>query len=104
MFRGKHRPGGFALYEVLIGVAIFAVGVLALGRSVENCLNATSLTAQENAIREVLAGRMAEIQTAPGRPDASNEVKITTAYGPVQLIQKSTPAGLKQDDGTELTG
>src|SRR2546430_11999394 len=31
----------FALYEVLMGLAIFAIGVLALGRAVENCLNAT---------------------------------------------------------------
>src|SRR5437762_7353799 len=29
----------FALYEVLIGVAVFALGVIALGRAVENCIN-----------------------------------------------------------------
>ncbi len=29
---------GFALYEVLLGVAIFAIGVVALGRAVQNCL------------------------------------------------------------------
>src|SRR5207245_1675421 len=43
----------FALYEVLLGVAIFAVGVLALGRAVENCLNASMLNAEEEAVRQM---------------------------------------------------
>src|SRR5207253_1781867 len=39
----RARPrSAFALYEVLLGVAIFAVGVIALGRAVENCLNAST--------------------------------------------------------------
>ena len=104
MLRNRGSRRGFALYEVLIGVTIFAVGVLALGRSLENCLNASSLNSEENAIREILAGRMAEIQTAPGRPDPSKDMKIKSGYGPVELVQKSVPAGLKQDDGIELNG
>ena len=44
---------GFALYEVLMGLALFAIGVLALGRAVENCLNASTLNAEcaENGLR-----------------------------------------------------
>ena len=45
--------GAFALYEVIIGVAIFAVGVLALGRAVENCLNASMLNAEEERVRQI---------------------------------------------------
>ena len=60
------RLRAFALYEILIGVAIFALGVLALGRAVENCLNANALNGEEEAVRQMLANRMAEIQTAPG--------------------------------------
>lgn len=95
---------GFALYEVLIGVTIFVIGIFALGRSVENCLNASALTTDENRIREILSNRMAEIQTAPGHPDAAKEIKVKTGYGTVTLIQKSVPAGLKTDDGVELGG
>ncbi len=50
--RTRVRPAyGFALYEVLLGVAIFAVGVIALGRAVENCINASTISAEENVVR-----------------------------------------------------
>src|SRR5437868_4235157 len=95
---------GFALYEVLMGLAIFALGVLALGRAVENCLNATTLNAEENRVRQILSNRMAEVQTTPGFPDPLKEFNIDTGYGTVKLIQKSAPAELKDDDGTQLAG
>jgi hypothetical protein len=96
--------GGFALYEVIIGVAIFAVGVLALGRAVENCLNASMLNAEEERVRQILSNRMAELQATPGFPDAAKEFKIDTGYGVVRLIQKSTQADLTEPDGGKLSG
>ncbi len=98
-----HRFNGFALYEVLIGLAIFAVGVLALGRAVENCLNASTLNAEEDRVRQILSNRMAEIQATPGFPDSASELKIDTGYGVVKVVQKSVPAGLKEDN-IELAG
>jgi Tfp pilus assembly protein PilV len=95
---------GFALYEVLIGVAIFALGVLALGRAVENCLNASTLNAEEEAVRQMLSNRMAEIQAAPGLPDRAKEFKIKSGYGIVKLIQKSGPAELVEQNNTRLNG
>jgi hypothetical protein len=104
MQRNNFSARGFALYEVMIGVTIFVVGVLALGRSVENCLNASALTTDENRVRTILANRMAEVQTSPGNPDLSKEIKIKSPFGVVRLIQKSTPAGLKEESGVELGG
>jgi hypothetical protein len=94
----------FALYEVLLGVTIFAIGVVALGRAVENCLNASALSAEESRVREVLWNRMAEIQTTPGNPDVSKQTKIDSGYGKIVLIQKTTPANLTESDGNRLTG
>src|SRR6267378_520013 len=94
----------FALYEVLIGVAIFAVGVLALGRAVQNCLNASTLNAEEERVRQILSNRMAELQATPGFPDAAKEFKINTGYGVVKLIQKSAPADLTEANGGKLAG
>ncbi len=71
----------FALYEVLLGVVIFAVGVIALGRSVENCLNASTISEEEGAVRQILSDRMAVIQAAPGVPDAEKQFKIDSNYG-----------------------
>src|SRR6266700_7477263 len=104
----KHRgtPGrcAFALYEVLLGLAIFAVGVLALGRAVENCLNASTLNAEEEAVRQILSNRMAEIQAARGAPDRAKEFKINSGYGIVKLIQKSAPADLTEPGNIQLSG
>src|SRR5947207_8770645 len=99
-----HRFNGFALYEVLMGVAIFAFGVLALGRAVENCLNASTLNAEENRIRLILSNRMAEVQTTPGLPDAAKEFTIDTGYGKVKLIQQRVDSGLQDDNGAQLSG
>jgi Tfp pilus assembly protein PilV len=103
MRHGKRRAA-FALYEVLIGVTIFAVGVLALGRSVENCISASALSSQEDRVRQILANKMAEIQATPGAPDEKHEQKVETGYGAVTLIQQSAPAGLKTEKEVELTG
>ena len=100
----RRNKKGFALYEVLMGLAIFALGVLALGRAVENCLNASTLNAEEDRVRQILSNRMAEVQATPGFPDPSKEFNIDTGYGMVKLIQKSAPAELEEDDGTQLTG
>ena len=103
MPRDNHRRA-FALYEVLIGLTIFVVGVLALGRAVENCMNASVVSADEDRIRLVLANRMAEIQATPGFPDAKKEFKIDTGHGVVKLTQKSNSAGLKDDKDLDLAG
>ncbi len=101
MQRGKK---GFALYEVLIGLAIFALGVLALGRAVQNCLNASTLNAEENRVRQILSNRMAEVQATPGFPDPAKEFNVDTGYGIVKVVQKSAPAELKENNGTQLAG
>ncbi len=98
------RRSGFALYEVLMGVAIFAFGVLALGRAVENCLNASTLNAEEERVRLILANRMAEVQTTPGPPEPAKEFTVDTGYGNVKLIQTAADAGLKDDNGAQISG
>ncbi len=95
---------GFALYEVLIAVTIFAFGIIALGRATQNCLNASTLNAEEDRVRQILSNRMAEIQATLAAPDAMKEFKVDTGYGAVKLIQKSAPANLTEPDGNELGG
>jgi hypothetical protein len=104
MRHAKRPARAFALYEVLLGMAIFVVGVLVLGRSIENCLNASTLSSEGDRVRQILSNRMAEIQATPGFPDKTKETKIDTGYGEVNLIQKSVPAELKDDKGLEMGG
>lgn len=100
----ERQRSAFALYEVLIGVTIFVVGVLALGRSVENCMNASVLSTQEDRVRQILANRMAEVQATPGPPDKTKELKVESGYGLVKILQKSAPAGLKGEKDIDLGG
>ena len=100
----RNRNSAFALYEVLIGVAIFTAGILALGSAVQNCIHATGLNADEDRVRQVLSDRMAEIQATPGFPDTKKETKVATGYGEVVVVQQSVPAALKGENNTELNG
>ena len=94
----------FALYEVLLGVAIFALGVIALGRAVENCLNASTISAEENVVRQILSDRMAEVQAASAVPEAEKEFKLNTTYGRIILTQKTALAALTEPDNTIING
>jgi hypothetical protein len=47
---------------------------------------------------------MAEVQATPGSPDSAKEFNIDSGYGIVKLIQKSAPAELEEDNGTQLAG
>jgi hypothetical protein len=102
--RGSRSKYAFALYEVLLGVAIFSLGVIALGRAVENCLNASTISAEENVVRQILSDRMAQVQAAPVVPEAEKEFKVTTSYGRVILTQKTAPAALTEPDNTVING
>ena len=104
MRRRARSTFAFALYEVLIGVAVFAIGVIALGRAVENCLNASTISSEENAVRQILSDRMAEVQAASVVPDAEKEFKINTNYGKITLIQKAAPVALTEPDNTLING
>ena len=100
----KHRNGAFALYEVLLGLSIFVIGVLMLGKSIQNCLRANTLSAEDDRVRQILANRMAEIQATPGVPDERKETKIDLGYGNMRLIQQTVPANLKNEKDFELNG
>ena len=88
----------------MLGVLIFSIGIIALGRTVSNCVNASALSADDARVREILANRMVEIETTPGQPDQSKEFKIDSGFGIIKLVQKAAPQEMKEEDGTELTG
>jgi hypothetical protein len=94
----------FALYEVLLGITIFALGVIALGRAVENCLNASTISAEEGVVRQILSNSMAQVQAAKGIPDDTQESNVATNYGAIKIVQKTAAAQLTEPDNTLLNG
>jgi Tfp pilus assembly protein PilV len=103
-FEIQNDRRGFALYEVLLGITIFALGVIALGHAVENCLNASTINAEEEVVRQILSNQMAEIQASRGVPDDSKESKIGSNYGAIKVVQKTAAAALTEPDNTVLDG
>src|SRR5207245_4384698 len=91
-------------YDVLLVITIFSLGVIALGRAVENCLNASTINAEEGVVPQILSNRMAEIQAARAVPDDSREFKVDTNYGGIKVVQKTTAAELTEPDNTLLNG
>lgn len=57
------RAGGFLLLDSMLAVAIFALGVLALGRCVENCLRAERFRREDGLAQRVLANYVNQIET-----------------------------------------
>ena len=100
--RNIHRA--FALYEVLLGITIFALGVIALGHAVENCLNASTINAEEDVVRQILSNQMAEIQAAQDVPDDAKEFKVDSNYGAIRVVQKTAAAEMTEPDNTLLNG
>ncbi len=96
--------GAFALYEVLLGITIFALGVIALGHAVENCLNASTINAEEGVVRQILSNRMAEIQATRDVPEDSKEFKVNSNYGAIKIVQKAAAAELTEPDNTVVNG
>lgn len=102
--RRSRSKYAFALYEVLLGVAIFALGVISLGRAVQNCINASSISAEENVVRQILSDRMAQVQAASVVPEPEKEFKVATNYGRVILTQKTAAAAMTEPDNTVING
>ena len=62
----RHRSkksAGFLLLESMLAVAIFGLGVIALGRCVENCLRAERIRREEGLAQRVLANYLVQIET-----------------------------------------
>ena len=102
--RRSRSKYAFALYEVLLGVAIFALGVISLGRAVQNCINASSISAEENVVRQILSDRMAQVQAASVVPEPEKEFRVATNYGRVILTQKTAAAAMTEPDNTVING
>ena len=93
---------GFILFEVMLAVAVFAIGVIVLGECVRRCLEAEVDKQAEVRIRRVLENRMAEIQAGavPLTDTATEDMK--GMFTGMTLKTTREPLKRKNEDEEDL--
>ena len=77
----------FVLFEVMLGVAIFSIGIIALGRCVNNCIVAESAREESERARLALENRMAEIEGGEMATDKERSDDLEDAFAGITLKQ-----------------
>ena len=95
--RAARARGGFLLLEVVLAVAIFTIGVLALGRCMSNCLDTQSVIAQEERARLALENTMVEVQASPGLPDAQSSKTLDGMFAGITMLESRRTLDLKNE-------
>jgi Tfp pilus assembly protein PilV len=92
----------FVLIEVMLGVLIFALGVLALGRCVKNCIVAESVRQEAERARLALENRMAEVEAGSIPSDKARSDDLGDAFPGMTLKQSRRPVAAKDEKGNAL--
>lgn len=95
---------GFILMEVMLGVAIFSMGVLALGQCVNHCVQAEVLQKEDRIARVALANRMAEIEGGAVDSSKNREDELKGMFKGITIQQKVSQVHLKNENKQELAG
>ena len=94
----------FLLVEVMLAVAIFAVAVLALAKSVEAMLNAQIIKDEDEKVRRFLESKMVEVE-AGAIPLSDSTTEDVKGWLPdMRLKTTRTPLKRKNEKGVDLTG
>ena len=103
MPRRNHR--GFVLLECMLAVAIFALGILALGRCVENCLKAEKFRREEGLAIRALANYWIQIeQGAIPITENNTPYPLKGAWEGMTMNVSREPLVLKNEKDQELFG
>ncbi len=96
---------GIILLEILLAIAIFAMGVLALGRCVQACLDAGRLRAEDARARQLLENRMTEISASPALPERERRRELSTGpFAGLTLVESRRALDLKNEQNLPLPG
>ena len=99
-----HFFRGFILLEAMIAVAVFSVGVLALGRCVQNCIAAEMIKEEDERSRRFLANRMAEIEQGAVVVTDKSTDELKGEFEGMVLKTTRVPSKKKNEDKKELFG
>jgi len=97
----RSRLRGYALLEAMLAVAIFALGVIGLGRCISQGLVVERIQAEDARIYRLLENRAAEIEAGAVRATELQE-KVAGMNGGVILTQTRREVHKQDEHGQEL--
>jgi Tfp pilus assembly protein PilV len=99
------RWRGFILFETMLAVTIFSLAVLALGKCVDNCMQAEILKEQDTRARRFLENRMAEIEAgAVPMDDKTTTTQLKDTFAGMTLKQSRAPLKRKNEKNQDIIG
>jgi type II secretory pathway component PulJ len=96
------RANAFLLLEVLLGVSIFAIGIIALGQAMNNCMLAEGARTEDERARVALQGEMAQIEAGMVQLTTTRTVQLTDMFTGITLNETRTPLTLKNQNNQQL--
>ena len=103
LFHNSSRRA-FILLETMIGVFVFAIGVLALAKCVDQCLTAEIAKTADQRARLALENRMAEIEAGAVAVSKPGSEELKGMFKGITLKQSRTPLRAKNELNKELVG
>ena len=104
MIRSHQRSrDAFMLLEAVLAVAIFAIGVLALGKCVTNCLDAERIKSEGVLARRALENRLVELESG-AQPLRESEEVLPAPFVGITLKQRCVPLRKQNEKNVEMTG
>ena len=96
------KPRAFILIEVMLGVMVFALGVLALGRCVGNCVAAESVRQETERARLALENRMAEVEAGEIATDKTLSTDLGDGFPGMTMKQSRRQVTAKNEKGEDI--
>ena len=98
------RRAGFVLIEVMLGVMIFAIGVIALGKCVNNCLTTETVRQETDQARLALENRMDQIEAGEIATDKDLSDPLGEGFPGMTMVQSRHPVVAKNEKGAVIEG
>ena len=98
------RRRGFWLLESMLAVAILALGILALGGAVNNCLVVQRMKQDDVRARLALGNRAAEIESGAVALSDSKTEDLKGSFEGMKMKQTRVPLKRKNEKGQDITG
>ena len=95
---------GFVLLECMLAVAIFALGILALGRCVENCLKAEKFRREEGLAQRALQNFWIQVEQGAIPLTENFSQNLKGAWEGMTMNVSREPLALKNEKDQELFG